>query len=396
MKVVLVAGAPGSGKSTLGLEISRELGLPLIDIDTITNPVLDALIDPVLGGDHWNSDLHRSVVRPARYAALNNAARDQVSAGVGAVLVAPFTLELAGGIEWQQLLDAVQPVQPDVFWLSTSAEVLAARRALRTERRDAHITEPPSDIAPTVPHRSLEASLSLEQLLSRVKQHLGIHRQVARDSPIFARTFDAFLFDLDGTLIDSTPAVIRSWIQLGEEFGLDPNSVGSGHGQPASQLIASIVPGPRVAEAVARIDAIEANDLDDITALDGAVDFIASLPQSAKAIVTSGTRNLAHARISAGGIPHPDIIVTFDDVTKGKPHPEPFLLAAERLGVDPARCLVFEDAPAGLLAARAAGCATVAIVGTHDAAGLDADLVVDGLHQLAVEPTDDGYRIIPR
>lgn len=157
-----------------------------------------------------------------------------------------------------------------------------------------------------------------------------------------------------------------------------------------------MLPESRVTEAVARIAAIEESDLDDILSLGGAVDFIASLPQAAKAIVTSGTRNLAHARIAASGIPKPDVVVTFDDVTKGKPHPEPFLLAAERLGVGPSRCLVFEDAPAGLLAARAAGCATVAIVGTHDAAGLDADLVVDGLHQLAVEPVDGSYRIVPR
>lgn len=158
-----------------------------------------------------------------------------MNVGLGAVLVAPFTLELAGGVEWQQLLDAVHPVQPDVLWLSASPAVLAARPAGRTEHRDAHIVEPPAGFTPSVPHRSLEASLSLEQLLSRVKQHVGIQRPVQVDSAVFTRTFDAFLFDLDGTLIDSTPAVIRSWIRLGEEFGIDrrPSNQVTGNRQPS-------------------------------------------------------------------------------------------------------------------------------------------------------------------
>jgi sugar-phosphatase len=86
------------------------------------------------------------------------------------------------------------------------------------------------------------------------------------------------------------------------------------------------------------------------------------------------------------------VLVTFDDVTHGKPHPEPFLLAAARLGVDPARCIVFEDAPAGLAAAKAAGCATVGIVGTHDERELErnADLLVDGLFQLRVVAHSSG------
>ena len=125
----------------------------------------------------------------------------------------------------------------------------------------------------------------------------------------------------------------------------------------------------------------------------GAAELFAAVPADRRAIVTSGVRALALARIDAAGLPRPAVLVTFDDVAQGKPHPEPFLLAAQRLGVDAADCLAVEDAPPGLTAARAAGCTTLAIVGTHRADQLGADAVVSSFAGFRVYPVDGGLRI---
>ncbi|MFB2598098.1 HAD-IA family hydrolase [Herbiconiux sp. P17] len=425
--IVVVAGAAGSGKSTLGLELARSLGAALLDLDTLTNPVLEGLGAVLAGGAHWNDAALRALVRPARYAALRATLADQVRAGGDAVLVAPFTAELLGGAEWQQLVQAAGSA-PQVVWLRASPELLAERRRIRSADRDAHVVDPPADHAPLVPHLSVDASLPTAEQLASVLARLDVdpHRAGAAaahaaaavgpavsggpvvadggrslpvDSPVFGRSFDAALFDLDGTLIDSTPAVLRSWAQLGEEYALETDLLASGHGRPASQVIAEGFPEHLAAEALARVTEIEAADLDGVVALDGAAALLDSLPDSARAIVTSGTRLIAGNRVGAAGLTPPAVLVTFDDVTNGKPHPEPFLLAASRLGVDPTRCVVFEDAPAGLAAAKAAGCTTVGIVGTHDEHELepDADLLVDGLFQLRVELLPGGgFRLAPR
>jgi sugar-phosphatase len=440
--IVVVAGAAGSGKSTLGLELARSLGAALLDLDTLTNPVLEGLGSALADGAHWNDAGLRVLVRPARYAALRATLADQVRAGGSAVLVAPFTAELLGGEEWQQLVEAAGTT-PQVVWLRASPELLAERRRIRSADRDAHVVDPPAEHTPLVPHLRVDASLPTAEQLADVLRRLGADRggtdrpgadrpdadrpdanhlgadrpdadrrsadrpgarpgsaprSLPADSPVFARSFDAALFDLDGTLIDSTPAVIRSWQQLGREYGLAHDLLASGHGRPASHVIASSFPEHLAAEALARVTEIEAADVDDIIALDGAAALLNSLPDSARAIVTSGTRLIAGNRVGAAGLTPPAVLVTFDDVTNGKPHPEPFLLAAERLGVDPARCVVFEDAPAGLAAAKAAGCTTVGIVGTHDQHELepDADLLIDGLFQLrVVARPGGGFRLAP-
>ncbi|KQQ50622.1 hypothetical protein ASF68_15385 [Plantibacter sp. Leaf314] len=215
-------------------------------------------------------------------------------------------------------------------------------------------------------------------------------------APIFGQVFAAGLFDLDGTLIDSTPAVNRSWAQLAREYGLEVDLLAEGHGQPAAQVLTASFPPEQVAGALARIIEIEAEEVADVIALPGAAEALAALGDDAKAIVTSGTRLIAGNRIAAAGLVRPAVVVTFDDVTKGKPDPEPFLLGRSRLGMEAQPCVVFEDAPAGLAAARAAGCWTVGIAGTHEAHELDADLVIDGLFQLRLEPVvEGGFRLVP-
>ncbi|MBG6213433.1 MAG: HAD-IA family hydrolase [Cryobacterium sp.] len=115
-----------------------------------------------------------------------------------------------------------------------------------------------------------------------------------------------------------------------------------------------------------------------------------SLPEGRRAIVTSCARPLAVARLAASALLAPRVIVALDDTPCGKPNPEPFLAGAARLGVDPSRCLVIEDAPAGLEAGRAAGCTTIGVAGTYPAVELDADLIVPGLDHLVLEVTVDG------
>jgi len=195
------------------------------------------------------------------------------------------------------------------------------------------------------------------------------------------REFGAVLFDMDGTLVDSTPNVVRSWVRWAQEEGIDPRRLAGFHGVPSRSIVEHLLPTERVDAAVARIDALELADTDGITVLPGALEALKALSGEPDrcAIATSCTVPLARARITATGIPAPQVVVTADDVDRGKPHPDPYLLAAQRLGVDPRDCLVVEDAPGGLESARAAGCATLALTTTTAPADLIADAVVGTL-----------------
>jgi mannitol-1-/sugar-/sorbitol-6-phosphatase len=208
------------------------------------------------------------------------------------------------------------------------------------------------------------------------------------------RTFAAVLFDMDGTLVDSTPAVVRSWIRWAHEEGLDPRRLAGQHGVPARGIIARLLPAERVEESVARIEAIEIADTADLEVLPGAAEALGTLDGSGRsAIVTSCTAPLAAARIEATALAAPAVVVTASDVVHGKPAPDPFLEAATRLGVDPRDCLVVEDAPSGLEAARAAGCATLAVTTTTAAADLVAEAVVGTLADVRFALVDGGVRV---
>ena len=210
------------------------------------------------------------------------------------------------------------------------------------------------------------------------------------------RAFAAVLFDLDGTLIDSTPVVERSWLRWAEEFGIELSGFGSWHGIPAAQIVTTMLPEDQWPDGVRRIEQIEIADVEGILVLPGAVAALAALPSGRAAIVTSCVWPLAMARIAATGLSAPDVIVTADQVRVGKPDPAPYLLAAQRLGVDPADCLVVEDAPAGLTSALAAGAARLAVVTTHAADQLEADAVIADLDSVCFTVAEDGVRVISR
>jgi mannitol-1-/sugar-/sorbitol-6-phosphatase len=204
--------------------------------------------------------------------------------------------------------------------------------------------------------------------------------------------FDAVIFDLDGTLIDSTPAVLRSWSTWAEEYGLSTDSVRQ-HGVPSATVVRAVMPEHLQEAGLRRINELEIADLNDIVVLPGAVEALSSLARAKNAIATSCTVPLAEARIAAAQLAPPSVLVTADDVRHGKPHPEPFVEAARRLGVDPRRCLVVEDAPRGLQAARAAGCFTLAVVTTTPRELLDADAVVADLSEIRFDANPEGIRV---
>jgi sugar-phosphatase len=181
------------------------------------------------------------------------------------------------------------------------------------------------------------------------------------------RTFAAFLFDMDGTLLDSIASAIRAWSRWAEGHGVDFEEMRHlMHGMRAVETIRRWGPAHLDVEAEAQaLTEAEMDDVGDVVAISGAQAFLAALPPDRWALVTSAPRRLALRRIEAAGLPVPPLLVTADDVARGKPQPDCFLKAAELLGAPPAECLVWEDAPAGIAAAEAAGMEVVVIGATH-------------------------------
>ncbi|AOS66089.1 phosphatase [Actinoalloteichus hymeniacidonis] len=203
----------------------------------------------------------------------------------------------------------------------------------------------------------------------------------------------AVLFDLDGTLIDSTPAVTRCWTGWCHEFGVDPAELAHSHGRRAVEIIADLLPTSapaELAEAARRLDELELADLAGVVALPGAATALAALGPAQGAIVTSARRDLAIARLGAGGLVPPATLISADDVQVGKPDPAPYLAAAHKLGVAPEDCLVVEDAAAGIASAKAAGMRSLGVLTNPHVTGLQADLVVNSLTDIEWAPGADG------
>ncbi|MBS1894972.1 MAG: HAD-IA family hydrolase [Actinobacteria bacterium] len=201
----------------------------------------------------------------------------------------------------------------------------------------------------------------------------------------------AILADLDGTLVDSVASSERAWGALARRRGLDEEETHRfAMGRPTRETVALLVSeGERDAEQ-AQIDRDEVEDADSVSAYPGAAELLAGpIPI---AVVTSGSTELATARLRGAGLAPPAVLITANSIERGKPDPEPFLLGARELGVDPSRCLVLEDAPSGIESARAAGIPVVAFRTTHPEAELqDATEILDTLAE-AVERLLGGLR----
>lgn len=211
----------------------------------------------------------------------------------------------------------------------------------------------------------------------------------------FNETFAAVVFDMDGTLILSEPAIIRAWTTWALEHGVTAEQLQDFHGFPTADVVRALVDEERVPAALARINGLELAETDGIHPVPGSVAALAALPPDRVAIATSCSEPLARARLAASGVVAPPIVVTVDDVQRGKPAPDIFLTAAERLGVDPLDCLVVEDAVAGVTAAQAAGMRTLAVTTTTPAEKLLADAVVPDLSAVRFEVGQGGVRVHP-
>jgi sugar-phosphatase len=202
----------------------------------------------------------------------------------------------------------------------------------------------------------------------------------------------AILFDLDGVLADSTRAVDREWREWAARKGVDGDAIMAiAHGVRTVEVIKRVAPHLDADAEASEIENHEAHDQQGVVVMPGAVELVYSVPEGRWGVVTSGSRLLATNRLRHCGLPVPEVLVTSDDVTHGKPDPEPYLKGAGRLGFSPADCLVIEDAPAGIQSALAAGTKVVGIASTYGVDALQqANAVIRKLAQLQVSLNGTG------
>ncbi|WP_241618023.1 sugar phosphatase [Rosenbergiella epipactidis] len=211
--------------------------------------------------------------------------------------------------------------------------------------------------------------------------------------------YQGFLFDLDGTLVDSLAVVETAWSKWGERHAIPASEILAFiHGKQAITSLRHFL--PQADEATLReeflwLEYLESTTVEGIVPLPGAKALLTYLTEQKIpwAIVTSGSLPVATARFEVLAIPRPAVFITAEQVAKGKPHPDPYLLGAEQLGVAPERCVVVEDAVAGIEAGLAAKCAVVAVNAPVEAAHLKATYSLKSLTDLVVTPTAQGFRL---
>jgi len=179
-------------------------------------------------------------------------------------------------------------------------------------------------------------------------------------------TCQAVLFDLDGVLVDSTPCVARVWMAWANQHGLDPDYVvHTAHGQKAIETIRKVAPQLDAEHEFRIVEKMELDDTEGLRLLPGAKELLSALPPNRYTIVTSGSRGLAIKRLQTVGLPIPSNMISADEVSNGKPHPEPYLAGAAAVGFAASECLVFEDAPSGICSSLAAGAKVVGVSTTY-------------------------------
>jgi len=195
---------------------------------------------------------------------------------------------------------------------------------------------------------------------------------VTKSSPVQIRC-KGVLLDMDGILISSIGSVERSWTKWALLRGVDPAyALSIIHGCRAIESVAILRPDLDSVAELKAIEDIELADGEGLTVLPGVLDLLRALPAGCWTVVTSATERIARLRMSSVGIPVPERLVTAENVTQGKPDPQPFLVGAELLGLAPGECVVFEDSVSGVKAGRAAGCTVVATPFSHPVDSLDA------------------------
>lgn len=208
----------------------------------------------------------------------------------------------------------------------------------------------------------------------------------------------AFLFDLDGVLVDSRAVVERTCRRWAQRHQLDPEKVlRIAHGRRTRDTVKALAPHLDLEREVEWLDSTELADVEGLREVPGVRHFLAALPAGSWAVVTSCGRDLAQLRLSSVGMPIPEVVVTSDDVTQGKPAPEGYLLGAKRLGHDASACVVFEDAPPGIAAGRSAGARVIGLSTTHPGADFTgAEAIVPDFTGLQVRRDLDGYVVTIR
>ena|SRR5208337_1542969 len=209
----------------------------------------------------------------------------------------------------------------------------------------------------------------------------------------------ALLFDLDGVLIDSTPAVARVWHRWAVKHGFDPETVvHMAHGRPSRTTIRELLPnaGVDIDREDREVERMEMEDLDGVVLLPGTRQLLNSLPPERWTIATSCTRPLAEVRLRAAGLPIPKTMITSSDVKIGKPDPEPYLKAAAKLGFAASDCVVVEDAPSGVRAGKDAGARVIAFLTTmirRDLEDAGADWILQSCADIAASNNGDSLRL---
>jgi len=208
--------------------------------------------------------------------------------------------------------------------------------------------------------------------------------------PVTLIQCEAVLFDMDGVLVDSTPAVARVWTGWAFEHGLVPEEVvRRAHGRPSLATIIELLPNGDHDAEDREVERREIEDIADVVALPGALALLRAIPQQRWAVVTSATRALAEVRLRAAGLPMPQHLVTASDLKRGKPFPDPYLKGAEILGMAASACIVAEDAASGVRAGKAAGARVLALRTTSIDAELlsaGADWIAEDLSALSLDP----------
>jgi mannitol-1-/sugar-/sorbitol-6-phosphatase len=205
----------------------------------------------------------------------------------------------------------------------------------------------------------------------------------------------AILFDLDGTLIDSATRVQRLWVEWSKRRGIDTKSLLEVmHGRRADETIRIVAPHLSLQDEFRALEAEEIADMDGVRAYPGAKELLGTLSSSQWAIVTSGTKRVAEARMRHVGLPKPEVFITADDVKAGKPAPDGYLLAARRLHLDSSECVVIEDAPAGIQAGKSARMRVIGVASTLAPENLhQADAAIRHLSEIKLLTTAQGIQI---